>query len=449
MTTQFCNPTTSQFCGPFTGPNGTQCFTPNCTPGYGANYGTGYSNGYGNYGTNYANCGTGGFASNFGSGYCSPYAASYAQTFNQFCPPQFGGSPSFNAWSTPWNGYGNWNSCPTPTNSFAPYAPWNCCPTGFANGWTPNTFYGYGTPTQFGCSGAACPDFTGNGCCMNINNMTCAWTPMGFVPVGFAPTSTNSFSPWCWTPSNTTGSSWGTATPFSTNCWTGTPTSTWNNGTFPWYGTPTATNSPCPMRFTNAWPMIANLMASTPWTGTAYGPWNCSPFANTFNAWNGSSNFGNCGTNWHPFANTFGGNCYAPTYCSPSWNQNCTPAWANNCAPTTNTCWTPTGAPAWCPPTTGNYNASPISPFGGFGPTFMNGTPYGNSAACPTGSTNTGIPSSFANVNKPFTGAPSTGSPNSTQNMTAGNPMGTNAANCGSPFGNDSLCCQPLGRNAA
>jgi hypothetical protein len=296
-----------------------------------------------------------------------------------------------------------------PTNQTSTWCP----PTGA----TPN-----GVP--FGCLGNACPDFTGNGCCMTASNGTFAWTPMGCVPVSFN-CGPNSFTNGC----NTTACN----TPFG---------GTWNS----W--------SNCPP--SNMW---------------SNGPWNMCP-PNAFGCFNG---FSNCGPSFcPPFSqpcNTTPWGCFTPsfnnTWCSPfaSYAPSFAPSMGGFCPTPWNMGWsTPWSNNGTWMPTANNC----VSPFGGFGPvcgpvcgpTFnpacgpFNGQFNGqfNSQYCgPFGGMPCPMPTNVPGMNTPTTNTTPSCPP--TQNQYCG-PTGSqfNTPNAGcysngtSSYGD---CCNQLSRNAA
>jgi hypothetical protein len=100
---------------------------------------------------------------------------------NGFCPPFGGGTPNW-FFNNAWCGNGA-TACPPA-----------CQPNGFAPSW-PSAWQGpQSCPPQWGqsqwgqsqgffpngCQGAACPDYTGNGCCMTGTN---TWTNGATSPV--------------------------------------------------------------------------------------------------------------------------------------------------------------------------------------------------------------------------------------------------------------------------
>ena len=336
--------------------------------------------------------------------FCSPFTNSF---FGQ-CPPQsptqcppspfWNGSNCFNpgtSWNTP---FSNW--CGQPFNSGnCGWGSPSAQPSYFngSNGFTsPNGFCNtnsFGGQMPNGCMGSACPDFTGNGCCMTMNNNTFVWTPMGPVPVNFAPS---------------TGSSWGNTMPFSNPTY-----SNWSNP-----------QTSCPWIAQTCAQICSQICSQI-----------CTPICNQI-----------CTQVWNQLCAQSGSQTW-----NQSWNQSCSPSFGTNpCAISPYGGFGPTSSASWCgTPFMGSafggntFGGMPFtsssfgtSPFGSQG--YSHGYTHGMN----------GVPSAFINTNKPFPGMPiQTCPPVPAQGINLGN--NTNGACTPTPYGADNMCCQPLGRNAA
>lgn len=394
------------------------------------------------------------------------------------------------------NGTPSWNGQPFGAPNFPTNNPTNGWQSGWQNPWQSGSFC---PPTNAffpnGCQGNACPDFSGNGCCMtgtsNANGWNTpasfAWSPNGAptaqgfqpgfqtgFPSGFQPgwngqpwtnqfqayasPSWNQWNPAGWsTPWNCTPNA-----PFAhwSNQWTNPNATPWSNQwSTPWSNqwTNQSTNA-----WTNQW--------SNPWTNSWSNSWS-NPTANT---WNQPTN--GFGPNTSPFTSPNGQWCYVPTMtpwglcfttvptavyanlvasCAQSavttpwatqnawnapnaWSNQPTgwnTPWASQSPSPWATPWTPAVNTGWTPQANPFAGPSP-TPFGqpGFTPSY--GQPRTGFTPTPYGSGFTPTPNNYSNTGKPFPAVPTTGLPNGSP-TTAPSSCATNATpSYGSSLGN-------------
>jgi hypothetical protein len=425
-----------------------------------------YTNGSTNYFTN--GCPPTGF-----NGYPTNTPFGFSGGFPNSYPTGFGGTNgNWNAWGSSYgNGAPTQSAWPNPT--YCPPQP-NCFQPQYA-GFAPNT-----------CAGNACPEFTGNGCCMTGTTGS-ACPPSFYSQNGFQgsmPWMNNGSTPWtnnawCNTPWTNYGS-----TPWTNNAWCNTPwtnydSTPWTNNAWcntPWtnYGsTPWTNNAWCNTPWTNngSTPWTNNAWCNTPWTNNGSTPWtnnawcnspwmnsNCAPFSGMSNAaspwgssfssnWSptGSSNgFNACGA--IPFG-TDGAWCCVPTF--TPWGL-CfttvpTAVYASFCASsqTGANCFGQFGSPFGSQFSNQFPNQFPNqfqSQFPTQCPPQWNGTQRWNPNAC--------APTAFSTTGKPFPTSP-TSAPQGTPTGNATGYCPPSPVQSPSSMSPEMNCCSPMSRSAA